>query len=244
MSGVETGVFFAAWCFGGLVNGLTGLGGAMVALPLFSWFVPMEQAVPVACFMGGFISFETFLRHRAHVRVRPLVWLALGSLPGVVVGTWVLQVIPGNWLRLGLALFLAGYVLRPARPRTAEAGLPAWVGGLAGFCSGLINAAISFGGPPAAVYAEASGWDQRTAKALLAGYFVVMSLSTFFAQVATGLFTPAVWKLVAIGIPAALCGAVLSLPLVGRMPDAVYRKALRLLLAGSAALLVGKVVLA
>lgn len=94
----------------------------------------------------------TILHARAGALRRDLV---AGLLPtmalGVATGVVISNLVPGNWLRLGLAAFIGAYCLanvyRVVRPRPAgdpepegpRAGLVAVIGGLAGLVGGVLG---------------------------------------------------------------------------------------------------------
>ena len=93
-------------------------------------------------------------------------------------------------------------------------GAPESVRGCAvsGFASGFANAAISFSGPPVAIYALYVGWDKDTTRGTLSLYFLGISICTCIVQAAAGLYTPVVVKAALWGMPGALVGLVVSCP--------------------------------
>lgn len=55
---------------------------------------------------------------------------------------------------------------------------------VSGFASGFANAAISFSGPPVAIYALYVGWDKDTTRGTLSLYFLGISICTCIVQAA------------------------------------------------------------
>ena len=241
MTAVTLALFLFAWGLGGLFNGLTGMGAAMVALPLFSGFVPMDLAIPSSCAIAGILSGEIAWRYRRHARLSTLVPMILGCLPGSLSGAFVPRIVSGDALRLALALLLLGYVawttFAPSRPAARLSG--GW-GALAGFCSGLSNTAVSFGAPPMAVYASFSGWDQNTTKASLSVYFLIMAVITAASQITAGLYTAETLRAIGLGLPAAFAGVLLSLPFARKMKEGTFRNLLRLFIGAAGLLLLFK----
>lgn len=51
-----------AWFLGGFVNGVSGMGAAMVALPIVAGFMDMSEAVPssclVTCIVAGYVAMD------------------------------------------------------------------------------------------------------------------------------------------------------------------------------------------
>ncbi|MFQ9491517.1 MAG: hypothetical protein ACLR0N_11760 [Bilophila wadsworthia] len=91
---------------------------------------------------------------------------------------------------------------------------------VSGFASGFANAAISFSGPPVAIYALYVGWNKDTTRGTLSLYFLGISICTCIVQAAAGLYTPVVVR-PHFGVPGALVGLVVSLP--SPCPESVFR---------------------
>ena len=45
-------IVFIAWLLGGFVSGLTGIGGAMLAVPLAAMFIPMHDVILLSCILN------------------------------------------------------------------------------------------------------------------------------------------------------------------------------------------------
>lgn len=71
-------IVFIAWLLGGFVSGLTGIGGAMLAVPLAAMFIPMHDVILLSCIlnlaMDGTLTC-IYLRHCRFLRSH-LFWLA------------------------------------------------------------------------------------------------------------------------------------------------------------------------
>ena len=56
-----------AWFLGGFVNGVSGMGAAMVALPIVAGFMDMSEAVPssclVTCIVAGYVAAAAWLQY-------------------------------------------------------------------------------------------------------------------------------------------------------------------------------------
>ncbi len=75
----------------GFTQGFAGFGSTLVALPVLATFFEMRVAVPVCCLMALGINLLMVARLRGHVRLRELALLLGASLPGMVLGVWLLD---------------------------------------------------------------------------------------------------------------------------------------------------------
>lgn len=230
-------IVFLAWFLGGFVNGVSGMGAAMVALPIVACVLEMNAAVPSSCLVATVVAIYVAWMYRAHCRCASVVPMFVGCIPGAFVGVYVLRVVPGVWLQAVLGLVLVVYVLWQ-RFHRAGAAHPESVsaGAVSGFASGFANAAISFSGPPAAMYALHVGWDKDTARGTLGFYFLGICIVTCAMQAVAGFFTPVVLKAALYGMPGALAGLFASLPFARTIRENVFQ-AILLVMIGLAGLI-------
>jgi uncharacterized membrane protein YfcA len=96
----------------GVMVGITSIGAGsllMAALAFFYKRLPAAQAVGVDVTHGAILAVAAALAHGVAGRIEvPMVAsLLLGSLPGVVLGSWLCSRLPGRPLRVGIAALLA-----------------------------------------------------------------------------------------------------------------------------------------
>lgn len=220
-------LFAAAWLVGGFVNGITGFGAAMAAMPFVLMGMDLKQAIPACSLMVLVVGLEQGWRYRGFAdwsRVMPLIW---GALPGAFAGALALRLLPSDYLKMALGCFLVCYAfwglfLEGARPVTVSR---AW-GYAAGFLSTAFGTAFSFNGPPLAVYTTLSGWNKETSKAGLAASFIITCTLMLVSQVLAGMHSLAAAAPVLGAIPCALLGASLGFRVVRRLGDRAYRRLL------------------
>ncbi len=234
-------VFFVAWFAGSFVNGVSGLGAAMLALPFITLVVGLEVAVPASCLVGGVISLFLVWAYRKSIMYHEGLVMAAGSLPGAALGAMVLSMVPAQWLCLGLGtllLFFVGWQLHAHRlSGTEQAPRRLWLGFLAGGCGGFGNAAVGIGGPPLAIYATLQNWDKDAARGTFGFYYLIMSGITIFFQAIEGLYTPATLEAAMWGVPGALAGLFASLPCAHAIRQDSFTKILLAVIAASGVLM-------
>jgi len=97
---------------GGILSGLTGLGGGFIMVPLLVYLFGMSQhgaqgtSLAVLLPPLGLLAFLQYYRN-GHVDVHVAVLVALGFFFGGYVGGSVAQLIPGPLLRKGFAVVMA-----------------------------------------------------------------------------------------------------------------------------------------
>jgi hypothetical protein len=97
---------------GGILSGLTGLGGGFIMVPLLVYLFGMTQhgaqgtSLAVLLPPLGLLAFLQYYRN-GHVDMQVAVLVALGFFVGGYVGGSLAQMIPGPLLRKGFAVVMA-----------------------------------------------------------------------------------------------------------------------------------------
>ena len=220
-------IVFLCWFAGGFVSGLTGIGGAMVAVPAAALVLPMHVVIPLSCILNAAMDGSLAFMHFRHCRVKALWPLLLGALPGSFAGLYILQMVSDAVLQGAVGVLLVVYVLWQRVAKAGSKKEDSWIlGGTAGFGAGLLGTAISFDGPPAGAYALYHGWSPREVLGTLGVFFLVRSLFTCLLQAQAGFYTPQVIGYAMYGIPACMLGAVCAFPVVKRIRVELFRRAL------------------
>ena len=215
------------------VRGLTGFGMAILLVPILALALTPLDAVLLANFLSIFIGMSEIVRL---VRgAERSAWIIAGIvLLTAPLGFIALSLTTPGVARLIVALiafsaFLA--ILLPRRP-AAQPGMVA-TGGV-GVVSGLMTGYAGMPGPPVVPYYVGRDLPRETAKASMMLIFTIAP----FAGLATGAVLEVLdWQLalLALGLfPAVLVGNKLGDRASGRMPDAVWRTFVGVVLAGAA----------
>lgn len=199
-------IFFLA----GSLQGMTGFGSALVAVPLLCLLVDAQTAVPLATLNSLVITAYLLTRLKNHVAIIKVLPLCLSALPGALLGVALLHRIDGHLFKILLGLLLLAYgiynlVCSPA-PRRRH---PAWAW-LAGFMSGAIGSAFSVGGPPAILYATLNDWGKDEIKATLTAFFAFNSTIAALVHWSNGLTTATVIAGFAVSAPMVLLGTMIG----------------------------------
>src|SRR5258708_5485993 len=204
LEGVEAALALAPIAFaGGVIQGLTGFGSALVTIPLPPFFVPLPYPpalFPIVDFSDGL---RLGLENPRNAVLGDIARMVPLMIVGIVTGTTLLVNLPRNASLIALGAFVLGYAIYSLSRR----GSPAVVGRkwafLAGFCGGLSGTLFGAGGPPYAIYLSHRPFSKEQFRA-------TMTLTTIFsiglrliAFAGTGLLMhDCVWITAAAAIPA------------------------------------------
>ncbi|MBN2141574.1 MAG: sulfite exporter TauE/SafE family protein [Desulfovibrionaceae bacterium] len=214
----------------GFIQGLTGFGSILVSLPLLALFIDIKVIIPLVSLFALVINVILTAQLRAHMSRKRLAPLLLATVPGILLGIYILKTVDSRTLELclgGTIIAFSLYTLTSAPPRKGPAGVWAW---LAGLLSGCLGASIAANGPPIIIYTALQPWSKNEIKSTLCGYFLIAGLGISLTHALAGFITHRVLVLFAAGLPALVAGIVLGSFLYGRISETGYRKAVAALI--------------
>jgi uncharacterized membrane protein YfcA len=207
----------------GTARGFSGFGSALIFMPLASSIVEPRLVAPLLLIID-FIAAAPLLPgawQKADRKATAI--MALGSLVGVPIGTYLLtrlQPVTTRWIISVFVLALLLLLLSGWRYRGKDyAAVSIGIGGLSGFCSGLAQT----GGPPIVGY-----WLGRPIASVVARANIMLffGASDFFSAVsyaATGLITMDAIKFSVVVGPVYGLGVWFGASLFGKASEAVFR---------------------
>jgi len=208
----------------GFIQGITGFGAGLVAIPLLCLIMDIKMAVPLSLFNGLFITGYLAFNLRKSMDRGKILPLLIGSLPGILIGAGLLKTVNPDWIRLLLGVLLVSFSCYSLLAQPKPLILKNTWGYVAGFCTGVINALLSAGGPPAIIYTTLTPWEKEEIRATLTGFFVTSGAVTVFVHLLTGSTTVDTFRFLAVTVPSVLLGTALGSGFSGRIERVVYMR--------------------
>ena len=217
---------------GGFVNGLTGFGTGLTALPL--WLQAVEPLVAAQLVSAASIV--------GHVTTLPAIWHAIdwrrlapmlvAGLIGVPVGTWVLPWISLAAFKSGVGcvlivycafmLFAAGRVRLSVGGRGAEAAI--------GFVGGILGGLAGLSGVLPTVWATLKGWPKDERRVLFQAFNMTILSAMLVASLAQGQIGLLFLTALGVALPGTLLGVYLGSLLYPRLDDRRFDRIVLVLL--------------
>jgi uncharacterized membrane protein YfcA len=216
----------AVWFGAALLQGLTGFGAALVAVPLLGLFLDLQLVVPLCTLHGVTITLCLSWQLRRSLSLKKIGPLLLGCVPGVVFGVTLLKYADPVAMKLMLGVMVTGFAIYAllSRPVLERKLRPFWAY-VAGFATGAITSAFSAGGPPTIIYTTLAGWSKDTIKATMSGFFLCAGLLASGSHLMAGLTTFTVAKYYVATLPFVLLGVWVGSRFYQRINHKLYLKA-------------------
>ena len=227
-------LFAFAWFLAGVVNGISGMGAAMVALPIVAGSMSAQVLIPATCTMVPVISLACAIPYWRACRWQSLKHMLVTVVPGAVCGVAILFVMSPEALQLVAGPLMIAFVAwQFFTPRLAQHGDSWKAGGLTGFFAGFVNTSISFGNAPVAVYALWSGWGQNETRGTMNVFTTIVATTTCAVHALAGLYNADVLAFALVGAPSTVLGMLVAMPLLRFIDADRFRRILLMVLAAA-----------
>lgn len=228
-------IIAGAWFIGAFINGLTGMGGALIALPLISMFVSSKEVILISLISGSFVGTMTMVFYWRYINIREVLSFWLPAIPGIALGVWTLKVVNMEVLELLLCTIIVLHIVVQfiqewlgtcMAPRTAMKYI-------CSFLTGFFGGSLSICGPIMVIYASIMCMEKNKAR----GFFASATVTSYFNIVlvaANGMLTEQVLSSCFWVAPSAVIGFLCACPLAKRIKQKTFNIALLILLAFAA----------
>lgn len=204
-----------------LLSAVSGFGGGVLLLPVFTVLFGLRVAVPMLTLTQLSSNGSRVWLNRRDLRWPLIGWFALGAVPCAVIGGLLLAHAPLAPLKKALGVFLIGVVIwRRLQRRPHEPATPAFAA--VGAASGLGSALLGSVGPLTAPFFLAIGLTRAAYIGTEAASALTMHLTKIATYGAGSLLTTQVLLFGAALTPATLGGAWVGRKIVGRLSDRVF----------------------
>jgi uncharacterized membrane protein YfcA len=222
---IVSALYLAAAAFiGSLARGFSGFGSALIFMPLASAAVEPQAGAPILLAVDGIVQLGLMRNAWRHARRREVAVMAAGALVGIPLGALALIHVDPTGLRWGisililamLALLISGWRYHGSpTPRTT-----AGVGIIAGFCSGVAQAA----GPLVVAYWLGGETSPAMARANIILFFFCTSVLAGLSYLVAGLFDARVLVLAAVTAPGYALGMFIGSRMFGIVSERMFRR--------------------
>lgn len=233
----------AAWFVGAFINGLTGMGGMLIALPLITLFVSSKTVILISFIASVMVGLMSLTLYWRYIDVKEVLGFWLPAVPGILLGVWTLKIVDMEVLELLLCIIIVMHIVVQL--------IQDWLGTcmapraimkyVCGFFAGFFGGSIGINGPVMAMYASLICMEKNKAR----GFFTSSTPATIVSLiviVSHGLLTEEVIQSASFVAPAAAAGFLCACPLARRIRQETFHSALLILLGVAAASLFMRVV--
>lgn len=228
-------------CFAAFVQGISGFGFALVAMPILAGLTSIYVAAPLVALTT--LTNNTFmcLYYRRSFSKAIVIKMLCGSVLGIPLGLLALQYLPVSFMLMALGLTIVSYaaytLLAPVTPVLKS---QKWLYS-SGFLSGILIGSFNMPGPPAILYGNNQRWPQEKFKSNLTGFFWINGLLVTIGHGVQHRLTSDVFHQYLITIPGLVIGLITGIALSNALNPLTFRRIILgvLMIVGARLLMMG-----
>ena len=193
------------------LEGITGFGCTVLALPFAILLVGTKQAVPVLLFLALLLAIYIVMIDRKHIVWKEFFRIVLFVGLGLPVGMFTFAYFDENVLRWLLGAFMVVVAIRGGLSCVKalnEDRLPKWVLKLMLVAGGFIHGVFSSGGPLVVIYARKALPDKTNFRATISMLWLSLNTVMLVQNAVSGRMTAEIWEIIAVCLPFLLLGAI------------------------------------
>ena len=236
----EVAVILLGAMAGGFVNGLTGFGTGMMAMPIWLWALSPVLAAQLAAAASVAGQLTTLPAIWPLIRLRVVAPYVIAGLVGMPIGVWLLPRLDATAFKLGVGTLIVTYcaIMQFAAHRLRVNRSSVIAEALVGFSGGVGGGIAGLAGPPLIVWASSRGMSKDDKRALFQAFNLTILAAMLVASAAAGLIGRAFFQTVLISLPATLISARLGHWVYARLNERRFDALVLALLAVSGLLLI------
>jgi len=218
-------VFFAV-----TVKATFGFGEALIAMPLLTWFLPIEQTAPVVAMVSVVTGNTILIREWKHIHFRGALQMILPAMISIPIGVWLLRTTDDQIVKIFLALLIVGFAIWSLKREHKQVLSNDQWAPLAGFLAGLLGGAYNTAGPPVVIYGAMRHWSPEKFRGQLQSFFSVCTAWVVTMHYSQGLINERVLFTFLSAIPGLLAGLFVGHLISQRIPVQRFREVIYYLL--------------
>ncbi|MBN2460946.1 MAG: sulfite exporter TauE/SafE family protein [Candidatus Cloacimonetes bacterium] len=218
--------------FSSLLQGLTGFGFSLFAVPLLTLLLPPRTVIPVLIVYSLMVNVAVLISAKGHLDLKRQGLLLVGGLAGLPLGSYLLRNLPVFHLKMiiGAVVLLLAVILL-VRPDTKIVKTDSKAVNLpVGFLSGLLCSSVSLSGPPVIIFYAFRKVNKQYFRGNLALFFLVLNFFTLILYSSSGMLTGVVLRYAWQFLPALLLGMSTGIYLTRFLPERSFQRVVLALL--------------
>ena len=222
----------------GVAKGVTGMGIPVAGVPILVALYGDLRLVLLSTILATAVSdLPMVWRYRASWRDATFLGgFMIAGLIGIVIGTAILQIVPVPILCAVLACVVIAFIFISwvGKVPTMSKHIAQRTGPLVGLICGVFQGSAGASGPIITSYLVSSGLTREGFLFSINAIFVVLDWTQFISLQRLGLTTPSIWLISFIVLVLAFIGMGIGLFIQKRIDDAIFKRAVLIMLACAA----------
>jgi hypothetical protein len=207
-----------------MLRAAIGFGDGLLAVPLLTLFIDLQEAVPLVLLLGSSISIVALWQERQCLQLGSLGRTSVAALLGIPLGVMLLSFGNEDVIKGFLGLLLITMAIWKLLPMSSfQLQGPYWsylFGGLAG----ILGSAYALRGVVFSIYGGLRGWNPGQFKSTISGFYILSGILIPITYFSAGLITPKLIGLYLLLLPLAILSTFIGGHLTKRLNADLFQR--------------------
>ena len=206
------------------IRAICGFGYALLSTPLLTFIFDVKSVVVMNVVLSTASCMLALVYMRRHIDFRRTLFISLGSIPGLLLGTYLLATLDPSIIKLAIAVIVIPFSVLLLLGHSHQFKRDTLSCGVAGFVSGVFLASTSLGGPPVVLLLLNQGLTKERFVATIAVFFIFTGAILTGTFTSLGMITVDLLIKIAILLPALWLGFYTGMKVLFRINPVLFKK--------------------
>lgn len=207
-----------------LIQGITGFGFALVAVPLLSLFIPeIKNITPIIVIYSLITNIIIVYKSRKYVEFKKIIPLIVFAIIATPLGTYILISFKAKTLKIIIGVIIIITALAMLKNFKIKIRNEKISYGVVGILSGILNGSTGLSGPPVVLFLTNQGEKKDVFRANLTMFGFITNIFAIINFIAEGIINRDTLTFTALYFPSLLLGVIIGIIVVKKISDYFFR---------------------
>ena len=207
-----------------LIQGITGFGFALVAVPLLSLFIPeIKNITPIIVIYSLITNIIIVYKSRKYVEFKKIIPLIIFAIIATPLGTYILINFKVKTLKIIIGIIIIITALAMLKNFKIKIRNEKISYGVVGILSGILNGSTGLSGPPVVLFLTNQGEKKDVFRANLTMFGFITNIFAIINFIVEGIINRDTLTFTVIYFPALLLGVIIGIIVVKKISDYFFR---------------------
>lgn len=207
-----------------LIQGITGFGFALVAVPLLSLFIPeIKNITPIIVIYSLITNIIIVYKSRKYVEFKKIVPLIVFAIIATPLGTYILISFKAKTLKIIIGIIIIITALAMLKNFKIKIRNEKISYGVVGILSGILNGSTGLSGPPVVLFLTNQGEKKDVFRANLTMFGFITNIFAIINFIVEGIINRDTFTFTVAYFPALLLGVIIGIIVVKKISDYFFR---------------------
>lgn len=207
-----------------LVQGITGFGFALIAVPLLSLFIPeLRNITPIIVIYSFLTNIIIVYKTKQYIDFKKILPLIIFGIIATPFGTYILLYVNVNTLKIIVGTIITITALAMLKNFKININNQNISYAIVGLLSGFLNGSTGLSGPPVVLFLTNQNTDKDVFRANLTLYGIATNIFAIILFISEGIINTSILNFTVIYLPALIIGTFLGIKASSKINETLFK---------------------